>query len=73
MVAKSSDTPDQLPTIGLLCGDTPIRESKNTLLHCEIFDGIELAVQLLMITVFINDNNRIKTVNISPVRLISYS
>ena len=54
--------------IGLFCGDIPITESRNTLLRGEIFDGVELNVQVLMITVLVDTNKKVSTVNISPVR-----
>ena len=69
-IAKSSNT-DHLPVIGLLCGDIPIKESRNALLQSEIFDGVELSVQVVMITVFINMGNKICTVTVSPVRCVS--
>ena len=70
MIARSSDTPDHLPTIGLLYGDVPIKESSNALLQNEVFDGVELSVQVVMITVFINVGHKVSTVTISPVRCV---
>ena len=70
MIARSSETPQHLPTIRLLCGDIPIKENRSTLLHGEIFDGVELKVQLVMITVLVNTGNKVCTVNISPVRFL---
>ena len=67
VIAKSSNAPEHLPVIGLLYGDIPIKESRNALLQSEIFDGVELSVQVVMITVFINIGNRICTVTVSPV------
>ena len=63
---------ENLPTVALLCGDTPVKENRNTL-QGEIFDGIELSVRLVMITVMVNVGNKVRTANISPVRCINVS
>ena len=72
MIAVSREN---LPSVQLLCGDTPIKEGRSTLLS-EIFDGVELKVQLVMITIMIDtgssgsqasNNSKIRTINISPV------
>ena len=67
MIAISNEN---LPTVVLLCGDNPIKENRNSL-QGEIFDGIELSVQLVMMTVMVNVGNSVRTVNISPVRCIN--
>lgn len=70
MIAKTTESSVSLPIIGLLCGDIPVKENRSTLLQGEIFDGIELNVQLVMMTVLINLGNKVCTVNISPVRCV---
>ena len=64
MIAVSNEN---LPTVMLLCGDVPIKENRNSL-QGEIFDGIELSVRLVMMTVMVNVGSKVRTVNISPVR-----
>lgn len=63
---------ENLPTIELLCGGTPLKdfESRN-LLQTEIFDGIQLDVRMVMMSVLINIGRKTYTVNISPVRYIN--
>ena len=66
MIAVSNEN---LPTVMLLCGDVPIKENKNSL-QGEIFDGIELSVRLVLMTVMVNVGSRVCTVNVSPVRCL---
>ena len=68
MIAVSNEN---LPTVVLLCGDTPVKENRNAL-QGEIFDGIELSVRLVMMTVMVNVGHSVRTVNISPVRCILF-
>ena len=68
MIVAATNT-TSVPTLKLLCGDTLINESRNSL-HSEIFDGIELDVQLIMISVLVAIGNKTCTVNVSSVRFI---
>ena len=64
LIGTSKELPDA--TILLMYGDQVLEESTNPI-HVEIFDGIELRVALITISVHVNTNQRTYTINISPV------
>ena len=69
VIVATTNTTRSLPTLKLLCGDAPIKENRNVL-YSEIFDGIELDVQLVMISVLVTIGRKTCTVNVSSVRFV---
>jgi len=70
LIASSSQSKKDPPSIQLLFGDAPIDEGSN-LVRNEIFDGVELTVQLVTISVLVTIS-KTYSINISPVSLLNY-
>ena len=67
LIASNNPSKKDPPTIRLLFGDVPIEESSNPVRQ-EIFDGVELTVQITTISVLITVS-KTYVVNISQVSL----